>query len=158
MVIVGNESTQTATVSFDGQSLTIAVPAGFAIDVTYAVGPTCTPAEGRPNIVQCSSQSQSFSLNFTAVPTVQQVEMVTLSPGCNNITLTWPTGTPAGEVASAVSPASALVAVWRFNNARQVFEGFSPLPHAPSDLVAVDRLDAVFLCLRAPGTLTRPAG
>ena len=86
----------------------------------------------------------------------QQTETVELFPVCNNVTLTWPSGTPMTEVAAAVSPASNLRAIWRFNNTQQRFEGFSPQFPEQSDLRTANRLDAVFICMTGPGTLTRP--
>lgn len=85
------------------------------------------------------------------------METLELFPGCNNATVTWPNGMPTSEVAAAVTPASALDAIWRFDSATQRFRGYSPLPNAPNDLTTVSWLDTVFLCMREPGTLTRPA-
>ncbi len=86
----------------------------------------------------------------------QQTETVELFPVCNNVTLTWPSGTPMTEVAAAITPVSNLRAIWRFNNTQQRFEGFSPQFPEQSDLRTANRLDAVFICMSGPGTLTRP--
>ncbi|MBI2760228.1 MAG: CAP domain-containing protein [Chloroflexi bacterium] len=79
-----------------------------------------------------------------------------LAVGCNNVTLTWPAGTPLSTVASAVTPAGALSAIWKFDNSRQRFIGFSTLPGAPNDLREAGSLDAVFVCVTAAGSLARP--
>jgi hypothetical protein len=79
-----------------------------------------------------------------------------LFQGCNNVALTWPYGTLTGEVAASITPASALVAIWRFDNTAQTFQGFAPRFPETSNLTAVNRLDAVFVCMSAAGTLTRP--
>lgn len=92
-----------------------------------------------------------------ALPAAAQVEQVALVVGCNNISLTWPNGTAATEVAAAVAPAAALVAIWRFDAVARRFLGFSPQFPQVSDLRTLNRLDAVFLCVRADATLTRPA-
>ena len=83
-------------------------------------------------------------------------EGVRLFAGCNNVSLTWPSGTPTSEVAAAVSPSGALVAVWRYDVAQGRFLGFAPQFPQASDLTTVNGLDAVFICTREPGTLTRP--
>jgi hypothetical protein len=87
----------------------------------------------------------------------QQTETVQLFVGCNNVSLTWPSGTTTETVAAAVAPAGALVAIWRFEAAQTRFLGFSPQFPQASDLRTVNRLDAVFLCVNAAGTLGRPA-
>jgi hypothetical protein len=89
-------------------------------------------------------------------PPPSQTESVPLAVGCNNVALTWPTGTPAEEVAAAVTPAAGLVAIWRYNANTHTFEVFSPLNPQASDLTTVNRLDAVFVCMRQPGILARP--
>ena len=49
------------------------------------------------------------------------------------------------------------MAIWRYNNTTQTFQAFSPQFPQASDLTTVNRLDAVFVCMDATGTLTRPA-
>ena len=87
-------------------------------------------------------------------------DTVTLTGGiCNNVVLTWPTGTPLPTVAAAVQPASALESIWHQTviDDRRVFIGWSPLANAPNDYRATEiQLDAVFICMRAMGTLERP--
>ena len=93
---------------------------------------------------------------LTLLPSAGPTETVPLFPGCNNVTMTWSNGAPIETVAAAVSPAGALRAIWLYVPLRQGFFGWSPLPGAPVDLLAVSRLDAVFICMNAPGTLARP--
>lgn len=105
----------------------------------------------------------ALALGFAAfggraqVQAQQQTEPVELFAGCNNVTLTWASGTSVSTVAEDVSPASALQAIWRFNNAEQTFVGFSPQFPQASDYKSANLLDAVYICMSAPGTLTRPA-
>ena len=80
-----------------------------------------------------------------------------LPAGCSNVTLTWPGGTALGTVATGIAPATALESVWRYDAAGQRFLGYSPNPAAPSDLLTVGRLDAVFICTTANAQLTQPA-
>jgi len=71
-----------------------------------------------------------------------------LNPGCNNISLTFPDGTASDTVAQAVTPAGALQAMWRYDAALKTWEGYSPAaPPAASDLLTVDFLDSVWLCV-----------
>ena len=87
-------------------------------------------------------------------------EQVNLAAGlCNNVALTWPSGTPLATVAAAVSPANALESIWRqsIQDDRQVFVAFSPLAGAPNDYTTTSSsLEAAFVCVRAAATLNRP--
>ena len=72
-----------------------------------------------------------------------------LYPGCNNVSLTFPDGTPSQTVVQAVTPAGSVESMWRHNAAQNRFEGFSPqYPHV-SDLLMVNFLDAVWFCMVA---------
>ena len=159
IVIVKSQSDQLVTVTYDGSVLTIAAPAGFAVEVLgqhTPLGPAqCAPVDGQPNVVRCFVASGG-TVTFTTIAASAQTEIVELFPSCNNVSLTWPSGTAASEVAAAVTPPSALLAIWRYNNTTQTFQGFSPQFPQASDLTTVNRLDAVFMCMSAPGTLLRP--
>lgn len=84
-------------------------------------------------------------------------ETVRLFTGCNLVALTWVTGTPASQVAAAVTPAGSLQVIWRFDNQAKRFTAFSPIPGAPSDFTTVNRNDAVYLCVGSDGQMQRPA-
>ena len=79
-----------------------------------------------------------------------------LYPGCNNISLTFPDGTPSQTVVQAVTPAGAVETLWRFNASQNRFEGFSPAYPQASDLQTVNFLDAVWLCMTAVPETTLP--
>ena len=87
----------------------------------------------------------------------QPTEIIGLFPGCNNVSLTWPSGTAVTTVAGAISPPDAVIAIWRFNNAEGRFTGFAPSFPDASDLRAVNSLDAVFICVTRAANLTRPS-
>jgi hypothetical protein len=70
--------------------------------------------------------------------------------------VTWPNGTAISVVAAAISPANALIAIWRFDNIRQTFVGYSSLPGAPNDLNVVNRAEPVFICMNGSGSMARP--
>jgi hypothetical protein len=86
----------------------------------------------------------------------QQTETIELFMGCNNVSLTFATGTQTSVVAAAVTPSSAIRSIWRYNNASQTFQGFSPQFPAQSDLQTVNLFDPVFICMNMPGTFVRP--
>jgi hypothetical protein len=164
---VQNSSMQAATVSYDGQTLAIELPAGFAVRVGRAAelpSPLpCVLVDNQPNVVRCSIRGPTFPrgefVSFTAESTSAHAASarVTLVAGCTNLALTWPDGTPVATVTAGIDPASALIAIWRLDAAVGRFLGWSPIPGAPSDLTTVNRLDAVFVCMREAGTLMRPA-
>jgi len=82
-----------------------------------------------------------------------------LYPGCNNISLTFPDATPSQTVVQAVTPAGTVETLWRFNGPLNKFEGFSPAFPQASDLMTVNFLDAVWLCMAeaSPGGVAPPA-
>jgi hypothetical protein len=163
----GPQFSSTVVSNFDGRAEVLNVPAG-----------TCTIAEAvRPGFQLVSiTIITPVMLEITPTPTFTVVaggvveirvrnrmgapppppgEVVVLAPGCNNLSLTWPNGTPTTMVAASIT--GPLVAIWRFDAIAQRFVGFSPIPNAPNDLVVVNRLDAVFICMNGPGQITRPA-
>jgi PKD repeat protein len=82
---------------------------------------------------------------------------VQLTPGCNNVALTFPDNTPTTTVANGVSPASALLSVWKmYDPQNQKYHAFFPGATQATDLPSVNRLDAVFICVNAAATLTEP--
>jgi hypothetical protein len=91
---------------------------------------------------------QDLSIATVAVP---------LEPGCTNVVLTWPRGTSVAALAAAVTPAEALRGVWRYDAAAGLYAGFAARAPQLSDLTTVARLEAVWVCVRAPATLTQPA-
>jgi hypothetical protein len=59
---------------------------------------------------------------------------VQLGRGCNQVIVTTTVGTPIANIAALVSPASAVVSIWRFSNATKQFQaGFFSDPAAPTD-------------------------
>ncbi len=162
MVAITNESDAPATVAFDGRTVTVTTPAGSAVRALRPFGVDCTVVEGQPNVLQCPGNSgvtlsQRASFSFTTTTTAGGAsESVALVSGCTNVTLTWPAGTPAERIAGAVTPSSALIAIWRLTNATGTFAGYTPRFPQASDLATVNRLDAAFVCMDAPGSLTRP--
>jgi hypothetical protein len=170
-VPVTNQSDQQATGTSDGRVITISIPSGFAVraevtvirveaDGTHSIlgaGTPCPSEADTPHVTLCNVQggaTRPISIQFTAA----RVTGMALAAGCNNITavLAFPqTQVPlrAGDVARATSPSDALFAIWRFDNARQRFLAWSPLPSAPNDFDTVNPLDPIWLCVRSASTL-----
>jgi beta-lactamase superfamily II metal-dependent hydrolase len=82
----------------------------------------------------------------------------TLYEGCNNIALTFPDRTPVGHphpgwttesVVDSIEPATALQSIWRYDAAQSRFLGFSSAAPQASDLLTVNFLDAVWVCVTA---------
>lgn len=85
-----------------------------------------------------------------------ETESVDLLPGCNPIAVTWPDATAIETVVEAVAPAEALDAIWKFDPESGQWQGHSPAAPEASDLLSVNTLDAVFICMNAKGTMDRP--
>ncbi len=81
-----------------------------------------------------------------------------LYPWCNNISLTFPDGTACQTVVQAVNPPGTVESMWRHNRADNRYEGFSPAYPQASDLLTVDFLDSVWLCMAATSGGAPPSG
>ena len=94
----------------------------------------------------------------------------TLYEGCNNIALTFPDRTPVGHPhpgwttqsvvdAIEIEPSSALqsISIWRHDAAQNRFQGFSSAAPQASDLLTVNFLDAVWVCVTAQAVAPTPA-
>jgi len=80
-----------------------------------------------------------------------------LYAGCNLVSVTFPDGTASEEVIDAVTPPETVQALWRQTPALDRFEGFSPAFPQASDLLIVDFLDPVWICIpRSLGTPSSP--
>jgi hypothetical protein len=82
---------------------------------------------------------------------------VSLSPGCNMVTLTFPTGTDPVTVADAVSPPAALDTIWRLDNSTRSFQAYVAVAPSASDLQSLNLLDPVFLCLSTSADISMPS-
>ena len=149
---------------------TVGAGGSYRLDVSTAAPGTCAAGGalvsftvgGLPARETALAQPGAFvPLDLTVAAVAPPVvtpatELVPLFAGCTNVVTTWPGTTPTGTVAAAVSPPGALMSIWRYDAAARRFLGYAA--HAPSvsDLTVVSRLDAVFICMTMPGTLTRP--
>ncbi len=96
-------------------------------------------------------------------PPPTPLRIVNLTVGCNNVALTYPDGTPVSVVVGSIEPSGATYAIWRLNPSPAspatgpTYEGFAPAAPQASDLQGVNFLEAVFLCVSVPATITMPA-
>jgi hypothetical protein len=95
-------------------------------------------------------------------PPPEPLRVVDLVVGCNNVALTYPDGTLVGVVVGSISPQGAMYAIWRLNASPSPpatgpqYEGYAPAAPQASDLQGVNFLEAVFLCVSVPATITMP--
>ena len=54
-----------------------------------------------------------------------------------------------------MTPAGALIAVWKLDNARRRFLAWSPVADAPNDFTTINPVEPVWLCIRSPATLVQ---
>jgi hypothetical protein len=85
-----------------------------------------------------------------------QSESLDLVVGCNPLASTWPDATPVDTLANAIAPPEALDGIWAFDANSGTWKGFSPAAPEASDLASVNELDAIFVCMNAVGTVSRP--
>jgi hypothetical protein len=135
-------------------SVTSASPA----QITMRIVPTgAAVVEGGTLTVICQLYRYRNVKAVAVIPLVTyESESVDLLPACNPVAMTWPDATPIETVVGAVAPAEALDAIWKFDPESGEWQGHSPAAPEASDLVSVDMLDAVFVCMNATGTISRP--
>lgn len=161
--LVGQPVTVTGTASPLPQDVTVlfawtfgdgASGSGQTTTHTYAAAGTYTVTL----TVSVPATGQQGTGTTSVTVSGQMVEVVSLPAGCSNQALTWPVGTPLGTVVNAVSPPGVVLSIFKLDPIQQRFRGFSPTaPSFANDYTMVEsRLEAVFFCLSAPGTLSRP--
>jgi uncharacterized protein YkwD len=140
---------------------------GFAVGAMPAA--TVTVVAGQPQSVtvtndvtgavaaapaQASTTSASYGLASAGA-----METVSLVAGCTNVPMTWPAGTPLTMVAAEIAPSGALDAIWRWDSTRNAYLGYSSRPGAPADYATIQqKFEAAFVCMKAAGSMSRPAG
>jgi len=129
-------------------------------EVTFTMVPTgASVIAGDELTINCHLDSNpdvkaSETVLLSGTPNLEVVDLV---EGCNPVASTWPDATAIADAAGTVAPAEALDAIWKFDTATGTWLGYSPsAPAAVSDLASIDRLDAVFICVNAAATWSRP--
>ncbi|MGB6837140.1 MAG: hypothetical protein WBF66_05510, partial [Dehalococcoidia bacterium] len=137
-----------------------AFPEPFAYFTLY---PTFTAVQAGVDVTVTCALASNPDVTAAATarigsPQLEGVDDVPLVAGCNPVSSTWPDGTEATVAGDQVSPSEALVAIWRFDAESGTWLGYSPEgPEGVSDLESIDRLDAIFICVDADATVSRPA-
>ena len=175
-------TTVTATVNgYTCGSTTVDASSNYAIDVsssTYVTGcgtngatvnftvAGCTDGTGTwesgwstnlPLTASCAATATPTPYGYlTPTPTTGAMESVTLVAGCNPVASSYPNATGVATIAGAIDPSTILISIWKFDTATGVWLGYSPQAPQASDLTAVDRLDAIFICDSGAGTWSRP--
>jgi hypothetical protein len=106
-----------------------------------------------------TSVSQAITSTAASAPAVARAtEAVAVAAGCSNVVLSWPTGTALAEVAMAMTPATALTAIFKLDAAEGRYRGYTPTaPAFANDYTAVEAaLEAVFVCVNQGASLARP--
>jgi hypothetical protein len=128
---------------------------GFAVGAMPAA--TVSVAAGQPQMAAPAPPS-STSVSYALAPS-SSMETISLVAGCTNVPMTWPAGTPLEAVAAQIGPSGALDAIWRWDSTRNAYVGYSARPGAPAAYTAVQqKFEAVFVCMKSAGSLSRPAG
>ena len=124
--------------------------------VLFTLFPTRSAVEtGLDVSIVCILDSNPDVKATATVRIGERKESVDLVKGCNPLAATWPDATPIDTVVTGVAPAEALDAIWLFDPASGAWQGYSPAAPEASDLEFVNNLDAIFVCMNAPGTVSR---
>lgn len=134
---------------------------GQTVQKIYAVAGTYTvtvSVPGQPGFIGGVSATTTATIgSAAAVAAATAAATVMLVGGCSNVIATWPDATPPSTIVAAVSPPGAVTALWRYDTAAGRFLAYAPSVRAVvNDLLAVNRLDALFICVTTPATLVRP--
>jgi hypothetical protein len=98
-------------------------------------------------VVLAAQRSSAQAPPVATIALPEPGEAMELFPGCNFISLTFPDGTATQAVVDAVTPPETVQALWRQTPSLDRFEGFSPAFPQASDLLSVNFLDPVWICL-----------
>jgi hypothetical protein len=133
------------------------VPAAPAATATPTTGPTSTPTTAVATSTPTSAVATSTptSVGPTATPTLAPLETVALVFGCNFVTSTYPDDSQPATLAAAVSPQANLDGLWA-QQPPPTWRGYNPLFPAASDMLPVDRLEVIAICMTGSGTWERP--
>lgn len=138
-------TTGIATGELPGMVVLKVVPTGAAVAAGGKLTLTCR-LDRQPSV------TTSAAVTLAAA----ESESVELLPGCNPVSATWPDDTPIETVVKAVLPAKALDAVWVLDVESSTWQGYSTAAPEASDLKSVSSLQAIFVCMNASGTISRP--
>jgi hypothetical protein len=96
-----------------------------------------------PNTTSASTTVQIGGPAGILIAGATTTQPLGLLRGCNQIIVTTTAGTPIANIAALVSPASAVVSIWTFNNGTKQFRlAFSSDPAAPVDITVTGQTAA----------------
>lgn len=100
-------------------------------------------------------QGQPQTLNLTA-PKMRTDPLVS---GCGNqLTVSFANKTPIKTLRTAIEPAEALLAIWKWNGQTGQWEGdFAGAPDSVNTLKTVNRLDVIWICTGGSAAILQPA-
>ncbi len=113
---------------------------GLLAVVTWLVGPAAAHSPAPPRAAHAAPAAAVQPLHR----------------GCNQVVSGFPDGTSAVTIAAAIQPGEAFRSLWRLDVAAGRFAGYARGGEAASDLRAVNRLDALWLCVSADAELQMP--
>jgi hypothetical protein len=168
--VVATETSSSGSTSEFGQA--VGAPAGpgpgpcplpGAAAPTATVGPataTNTPITGIPTNTPQPTASPTITgtpptSTPTLTPTLPAMVTESLVTGCNFVTSTYPDDTQPATLAAAVSPLANLAGLWA-QQPPPTWRGYNPLFPGASNMLPVDRLDVIVICMFGPGTWQRP--
>lgn len=134
----------------------------LALVVVVLLGLTLAGGVARAQPAEPTQPTQPEQPEPIIPPYPYPIRVVNLVVGCNNISLTYPDGTPVNVVEGSVNPPGALYALWRLNPMPPGplpgprYEGYAPAAPEASDLQGVSFLEAAFLCVSVQSTVTMP--
>jgi hypothetical protein len=171
----GSGPASTSTTTSSGTATANLAPGVYAVTESPPTGASLLSY----TINGVSTQAGQFTVGLSQTTTVVAINRVTaatsvgtggatggrtgnLPAGCDNVASTFPDGTAGSAIAAAISPASSLTSIWKWDNASQTFHSvyFPPSSsgaQAPADIAAVNRLDPLFVCVSAPATFNEPS-
>jgi hypothetical protein len=145
IIVPQTGTTGVVTGDMPGQLVIKVVPTGAAVVAGGTIALTCR-LDRKPSVKAIGVVTLAGTKS----------ESVKLLAGCNPLAATWADDTAIDTVAKAVAPPEALDAVWAFDPGSGAWKGYSAAAPEASDLASVNQLDAIFVCMNAPGTISRP--
>jgi len=118
-----------------------------------------TPQQTAPVVlpaVQAPVQQLSFLINIYPPGNNGQPSSQQLVVGCNQVTISSPAGTAVSAIAARVTPAGAVVSIYRFNNGLQRYQaGFFAMTGAPVDFSSTGGgFESYQVCVNQAATIT----
>jgi Domain of unknown function (DUF4397) len=111
-----------------------------------------------PGVANPDSPNPVQGLIAQRVPDQNSARAAVLSPGCNQVILNLPVGTPIRNILNLVDDAGRVTSVWRFDNQTKLLKvGYFSDPTAPLDYQnTIASPEAAFICVSATTSWSPP--